>query len=183
MLQLLIIGRGVAAVEQFDVSKLERWERIDGVIYDMTPPPSSEHQTIIANLIREIGPSVKRKACNIFPAPFAVWLDGNENGNYVEPDITIVCNPNKISHKGCIGAPDMVIEVLSPATAKKDKTLKLRAYKNAGVAIYWVIDPSNQLIEAYEWSLSAFPLIYAKEDSVRINILDGVTIHLQDIFP
>lgn len=162
---------------------LERWERIDGVIYDMTPPPTSEHQRIVGNLFREIRVYLKGKTCTAYPAPFGVWLDTEDDGNYVEPDITIVCDPSKIQPKGCVGVPDMVIEVLSPATAKKDKAAKLRAYRTAGVREYWIADPSNQIVEVYRLADdNVFPTVYGKDDTVAVGIFGDLHINMQDIF-
>ena len=89
-------------------SEYERWERIDGVIYDLTPPPSSQHQAIVGSLYGEFYTYLKGKHCKAFPAPFGVWLDD-------ENDITVVCDPSKIHKKGCVGVPDLVVEGLSPS--------------------------------------------------------------------
>ena len=166
---------------QTDPENLERWERIDGVIYDMTPPPTSEHQSIVGNLYREISSYLKGKSCKAFVAPFGVWLD-NASDDYVEPDITIICDPGKIHQKGCVGVPDMVLEVLSPSTAYKDKTAKLRIYKAAGVHEYWIVDPAYQFVEVYLLQENAFPTVYNKNDIVTVSIFEQCDIHLQEIF-
>ena len=166
---------------QTDPENLERWERIDGVIYDMTPPPTSEHQSIVGNLYREISIYLKGKSCKAFVAPFGVWLD-NASDDYVEPDITIICDPGKIHQKGCVGVPDMVLEVLSPSTAYKDKTAKLRIYKAAGVHEYWIGDPAYQFVEVYLLQKNAFPTVYNKNDIVTISVFEQCDIHLQEIF-
>lgn len=170
--------------KQSEPEQLERWERIDGVIYDMSPSPSSEHQGIVGNLFREISVSLKGKTCRAYTAPYDVYLNGNESGDYVQPDITVVCDLSKIQHKGCVGVPDMVIEVLSPATAKKDKSTKLKAYRKAGVRECWIVDPSNEFVEVYLLTEdgTTFPTIYNKEDAVIVSILEGLEINLQDIF-
>lgn len=166
---------------QTDPENLERWERIDGVIYDMTPPPTSEHQSIVGNLYREISSYLKGKSCKAFVAPFGVWLE-NASDDYVEPDITIICDPAKIHHKGCVGVPDMVLEVLSPSTAYKDKTAKLRIYKTAGVREYWIVDPANQFVEVYQLQENGSPTVYNKNDIVTIGVFEQCDIHLEEIF-
>lgn len=165
-------------------TRFERWERIDGVIYDMTPPPSSEHQRIVGNLFGEFHAFLKGKPCNVFPAPFGVWLDDEENGNYVEPDITIICDPSKIHTKGCIGVPDLVVEVLSPSTALKDKRTKLKRYRLSGVREYWIVDPSHQIVEVYKFSENVFtePLVYGKGETVQVGIFTDLNIQLADVF-
>lgn len=179
------VGRGGLKMEpQPNINELERWERLDGVVYDMSPPPSSDHQSIVGNVFREISVYLKGKTCKAFPAPFGVWLDGDDSGNYVEPDITVVCDPNRIHRKGCVGVPDMVVEVLSPRTAKKDKTAKLRAYKASGVREYWIIDPHNQLVEVYRLQDNVFgePSVYGSDDTVSVSIFESLVISLQDVF-
>lgn len=169
---------------QPNVNELERWERLDGVVYEMSPPPSSDHQSIVGNLFREISVYLKGKTCRAFPAPFGVWLDDDDNGNYVEPDITVVCDTNKIQSKGCVGVPDMVVEVLSPRTAKKDKTVKLRAYKVSGVREYWIIDPHNQLVEVFRLQDNVFgePSVYGSDERVLVGIFGDFYINLYDVF-
>lgn len=160
----------------------ERWERIDSVIYDMTPPPSSQHQVIVGNLFGEFYTYLKGQPCKAFPAPFGVWLD--ENDNYVEPDITVICDPEKIHPKGCVGVPDLVVEVLSPATALKDKRVKLRRYRLSGVREYWIVDPFNRIVEAYRFSNNLFtePEIYGQGETITSGIFNGLAIALDNIF-
>jgi len=162
----------------------ERWELIDGVVYDMTPPPTSEHQSIVGNLFREISVYLKGKTCKAFPAPFGVWLDAEESGNYVEPDITIICDPSKIHKKGCLGVPDMVVEVLSPSTALKDKRVKLKRYRLSGVREYWIVDPVYQVVEVFRLSENVFsePQVYGKDENVRVGIFEDFEINLIDVF-
>lgn len=164
-------------------SELERWERIDGIVYDMTPPPSSQHQAIVGSLYGELYTYLKGKKCKAFPALFGVWLD-DENDIYVELDITVVCDQSKIHEKGCIGAPDLVVEVLSPSTALKDKRVKLRHYRLSGVLEYWIVDPFNQIVEVYKLSENVFtePQVYGKEETVKVGIFEDLEINLHDIF-
>lgn len=177
-------GGGCMQANQLDPEQLDRWERIDGVIYDMSPSPTSEHQRIVGRIYRDISGFLKGKTCESFTSPFDVYLDGNESGDYVQPDITVICDANKIQHKGCVGVPDMVVEVLSPRTAKKDKSSKLRAYRRAGVRECWIVDPYNQTVEVYLIADegNVFPTIYNKEDIISVSILEGLGVNLQDIF-
>ncbi len=169
---------------QLDPEKLERWERIDGVIYDMTPSPTSEHQRIVGRIYRDISGYLKGKTCESFTSPFDVYLDGDESGDYVQPDITVICDINKIQHKGCVGVPDMIVEVLSPRTAKKDKSSKLRAYRRAGVREYWIVDPYNQTVEVYlmDNEDGVFPTVYNKDDIIMVSIFEDLGVKLSEIF-
>lgn len=164
-------------------SEFERWERIDGEIYDMTPPPSSQHQAIVGSLSGEFYTNLKGKQCKAYPAPFGVWLDDGID-NYVEPDITVVCDPSKIQPKGCVGVPDLVVEVLSPSTALKDKRVKLRTYRLSGIREYWIVDPTNQIVEVYKISENPFaePQVYGKDETVKVGIFEDMNINLRDIF-
>jgi Uma2 family endonuclease len=166
------------------LQELEQWERINGVIYDMTPSPSAEHQRVVGNLFAEIHTYLKGKTCEAFVAPFDVFLESKESGNYVIPDITIVCDPAKITAKGCIGVPEMVIEVLSPATGKKDRTVKLKCYRLAGVREYWIVDPNMQTVEVYCFKDNIFkePLVYDKQDTVPVGIFTDLKIKLSEVF-
>ena len=127
----------------------ERAELIDGKIYYMAPP-NTQHQRLVHFFDREIGNYIQRNngECEVFPAPFAVSLSENDK-NYVEPDISVICDKNKITDKGCIGAPDWIIEIVSPGSVQMDYFTKLFKYRAAGVREYWIVDPAKELIMAY----------------------------------
>ena len=115
----------------------ERWELIDGVAYAMSPAPAPKHQTISRELLVQIANFLKGKPYEVFHAPFDVRLNADSDDDTVmQPDIFVVCDKSKIDDKGCNGAPDMIIEILSPSTAKRDIVLKFNAYLQAGVREY-----------------------------------------------
>ena len=161
----------------------ERYEVIDDIIYDMSPPPSSEHQSVVINLATEFRNYLRGKTCKVFPGPFGVWMTDKER-EHVEPDITIVCDPSKIQPRGCVGVPDMVVEVLSPSTALKDKSIKLRLYRRSGVREYWIIDPVYELVEVYKLDGNTFtePKVYGRDDMVSVGIFGDLDISLGGIF-
>lgn len=127
----------------------ERAELIDGKIYYMAPP-STEHQRLIHLFDREIGNYIQSNHgdCEVFPAPFAVFLD-EDNINYVEPDISVICDSSKLDEKGCHGAPDWIIEIVSQSSKSKDYMTKLFKYRTANVREYWIVDPEKQMVTVY----------------------------------
>ncbi len=133
----------------------ERWELIDGIAYDMSPAPSSAHQSISVILSSKIHFFLHDKPCSIFTAPFDVYFqtfpkqDFNTINTIVQPDLSVICDSSKIISKGCLGAPDLIVEILSPSTNKKDLNEKFQLYERSGVKEYWVIDPGNKYIEIF----------------------------------
>ena len=161
----------------------ERYELIDGVIFDMIPSPTSTHQRISSNLHTEFGLYLKGKPCKVFSAPFDVYLkDGIDE--WVIPDLTVICDQSKIQEKGCVGAPDLVVEILSKTTAVKDRTVKLTLYRTAGVKEYWIVDPYGETVEVYQFGENVFSLpdIYGVEDVMKVGIFDDLQITLREIF-
>ena len=150
-----------------------RVELIDGVFYDMASP-SGIHQRILGKVYSALEVYVERKKgmCEVFPAPFDVQLDCNDK-TIVQPDILVVCDREKILAPGLYGAPDLVIEILSLSTKKKDMTLKLRKYKNAGVREYWMIDPDKRTVVVYEFGKENNPTIYGFDAKVPVGIFGG----------
>jgi Uma2 family endonuclease len=124
-----------------------RWELIDGAAYDMTPSPSTEHQRVNLRLLRSVAGALDRwkrkpggRSCECFPPPFDVHL---ESGVF-QPDLVVVCDPAKVTPRGLEGTPDLVVEILSPATASKDLTIKRWAYERARIPEYLIVDPGER---------------------------------------
>lgn len=128
----------------------ERAELIDGQIYYMAPP-SRRHQYILLELAGNIREYIKSRggSCKPFIAPFAVFLNTDDK-NYVEPDICIICSPDKLNDKGCTGAPDWIIEIVSPGSRRMDYSIKLFKYRSAGVREYWIVDPDRNRITVHD---------------------------------
>ena len=145
----------------------ERMELIDGEAYDMAPP-SRFHQEIVAELLAAIIAHIKAEngGCKAYPSPFAVRLF-NDDRNYVEPDISVICDKSKLTDKGCNGAPDWIIEVMSPGTWLHDMYRKLDLYRNAGVREYWIISPKEGTVIVH-----AFPdsREYTFDDDIPVSI-------------
>ena len=163
---------------------IPRFELIDGQIYFMTAP-SGEHQEISMNLSREISTHLKGKKCKVFAAPFAVNLEqGKGRDTTVQPDLVVVCDPNKLDSRGCNGAPDVVIEILSPSTAKHDMGIKQRKYQKAGVQEYWIVSPDMRTVQQYTLKDGLyFANSYVGDEIVTSNVLQDLKIPLAEIFP
>ena len=145
------IQKGIHTVKDyFAMPSDKRVELIDGVFYDMAAP-SNIHQTISMELSFQLSLFVRQNygECSVHAAPFAVQLDQDDR-TMVEPDIVVICSRDRQRYFGCYGAPDLVVEILSPATARKDMTIKLHKYLEAGVKEYWVVNPESRQIIVYK---------------------------------
>ena len=127
----------------------KRAELIDGEWFDMAAP-GSIHQMILMAVAGEFRDHIRSKGgeCLVMPAPFAVFLN-DDDYNYLEPDVSVICDRDKIDDKGCHGAPDLVVEIISPSTKKRDYGIKLFKYRTAGVREYWIINPETQTVNTY----------------------------------
>ena len=154
----------------------QRAELIDGQLYDMAPP-NRIHQELVFQFSRYIGNYIadSKGSCKIYPAPFAVNLNGDEK-TWVEPDISIICDMNKLSERGCEGAPDWIIEVVSPSTARMDYSVKLFKYRTAGVREYWIVNPLKKTVLTYSFEGDEDGNQYSFEDAISVKIFDGLTI-------
>ena len=164
----------------YNLPEGERAELIDGQIY-MMAPPSRRHQEIIGSLYRKIADYIdmKRVACKVYLAPFAVFLNNN-NVNYVEPDISIICDKNKLDDKGCNGAPDWIIEIVSPSSKRMDYYIKLFKYRTAGVREYWIVDPIREMILVYDFENDDYEQ-YSFSEIVKVRIYDDFEIDFTTI--
>ena len=157
-----------------------RAELIDGQLYLMAPP-SRSHQTISRELFTRIDTYIKSKdgVCEPFFAPFAVFLNADDK-NYVEPDICVICEPDKLTEKGCSGAPDWVIEIVSPNSRRMDYYTKLFKYRTAGVREYWIVDQEKDRILVYNFE-GEDTGDYTFQDSVKAGIYDDLFINFAEI--
>ena len=162
----------------------ERAELIDGKIYYMAPP-NTKHQRISSYLHNEIYNYITNHhgPCEIFAAPFAVFLNEDDT-NYVEPDISVTCDPHKITNQGCHGAPDWVIEILSPSNRRHDRLVKLDLYQRAGVREYWIVSPEAQTVEVFLLEDGRFIIqgFYEKNDIAKVHALEGCFVELCKVF-
>lgn len=158
----------------------KRAELVDGQIYDMAPP-SRKHQMIAGELFTTINNYIKLKngICEPYIAPFAVFLNKDDK-NYVEPDISVICDKSKLTDKGCFGAPDWIIEIVSPSSRRMDYFAKLFKYRTAGIREYWIVDPEKNRILVYNFE-SEDTGDYTFADSVKAGIYDDLLIDFSNM--
>ncbi|MCD7762713.1 MAG: Uma2 family endonuclease [Lachnospiraceae bacterium] len=156
----------------YDLPDGERAELIDGVMYDMATP-SPMHQFIISGLHDQISDYIKsnKGKCRLLLSPFAVFLN-QDDYNYVEPDLSVLCDTSKISERGCEGAPDWIIEIVSPSSRSMDYFKKMMKYSTAGVLEYWIVDPEKDSITVYDFK-GKNGGSYTMSDKVPVGIYNG----------
>jgi len=169
----------------------EQMELIRGKIFKMSPAPAPLHQEICGNLNTAINIYLKKKKCKVYPAPFDVRLpEKNHTGDkeittVVQPDLCIICDLSKIDERGCIGAPDLIIEVLSPGNSQKEVRLKFDLYEEAGVKEYWLVYPIEQSVAVFllnEKGKYRGATLYAGKDKIHCEAVTGLVIKLKEIF-
>ncbi|MGL5437643.1 MAG: Uma2 family endonuclease [Lachnospiraceae bacterium] len=153
-----------------------RAELIDGQMY-MMAPPGRMHQDIAGELFTTIKNQIKANggSCKPYISPFAVFLN-DDDSTYVEPDISVICKPEKLNDKGCSGAPDWIIEIVSPGSRRMDYYVKLFKYRSAGVREYWIVDPEKELLTVHCFEDEKSPYQYSFADNVKVNIFESLFI-------
>lgn len=162
----------------------ERWELIEGEAYNMSPAPSRSHQDWVLALVRQIADFLEGKPCKVYVAPFDVRLPEKDDEpddkvkSVVQPDISVICDPKKLDEAGCRGAPDWIIEVLSPGTARKDQIRKRNLYERHGVKEYWLAHPIDHILTRYllEDGHYAAALIEETTGTTPVRTLPGLSI-------
>lgn len=170
-------------------SEPERIEIVAGEAV-MMAPPSRAHQEISVALAAQLYNFLEGKRCKVYPAPFGVRLfeeDGDSPDDVdtvVEPDISVVCDSNKLDEHGCKGAPDFIVEILSPSSLRHDRLVKLDLYQRAGVREYWIVDPEYKSVQVFvlDGGLLRANEEYGRDGIARVNVLDGCFIDLGRVF-
>lgn len=169
----------------------ERIEIIKGRIFEMCPAPSTHHQRVSLRLLREISNFLKGKKCEVFAAPFDVRLpdrkkSSNDNQVFtvVQPDICIICDSEKLDERGCIGSPDLIIEIISKSTKNRDLNDKFKLYEEAGVPEYWIVHPNDATVSVFELKKGKylFRKMYGDEEMIKVGIFDNFEFDLKDVF-
>jgi len=169
----------------------ERLELIKGKIFKMTPAPASVHQRVSGAVFGELYIYLKGKSCKAFSAPFDVRLprknvdDNQEIFTVVQPDVSVICDPSKLDMKGCLGAPDIVVEILSPGNNKKELRNKYEVYEEAGVKEYWIIHPNEKTFLQYiltDTGQYQASRLMTLGDDVTTSVLPGFVLNLDTVF-
>lgn len=159
----------------------KRYELIDGRVYMMSPAPSRIHQRVSGALFYQFYDYLRQKTCEVYASPFDVRLKDN---TVLQPDITVVCDPGKLDERGCKGAPDLVVEILSPSTAQHDQIRKFNQYLEAGVREYWLVYPDTKTVQVNSLRDGRYVNqgYYGETDTIDVGVLEGCQIQLADVF-
>lgn len=169
----------------------DRIELIKGKIFKMPPAPATRHQLYVGEIFRQISNYLYRNSCKVFIAPFDVRLsplkrlDSSKIYTVVQPDICVVCSHDKIDSKGCNGAPDLVVEVLSPGNTDMEMNEKFEIYQENGVMEYWLVEPNDRIVLVYVLNESgAFIGLkpFTESETIHSKAIDGFEILVKDIF-
>jgi Uma2 family endonuclease len=160
-----------------------RYELIDGIAYAMAPAPARVHQEIVLAIATQVHAALEGRPCRAYIAPFDVRLPhGSEVDDdvdtVVQPDLAVVCDRDKLDARGCRGAPDWIIEVLSPATAGHDMIVKRRLYERAGVREYWLLHPTDRVVTVYTLNGGVYgtPMIHELKERLAVTVLPEIEI-------
>ena len=178
---MALINEKIYTIEDiYNLPEGQRAELIDGHIY-MMAPPNRQHQEIVGELYRKISNYIHSNSgqCKPYIAPFAVFLNEN-NMNYVEPDISVICDKNKLNDKGCTGAPDWIIEIVSPGSQRMDYMTKLFKYRTAGVREYWIVDKQKDRVIVYNFENDDMNE-YTFSDVIKAGIYSDFEIDFSEI--
>ncbi len=139
-------------------------------------PPLRIHQELVSQFTKVIGQYIDQNSgfCRVYPAPFAVFLNADDR-NYVEPDISVICDRGKLDDRGCNGAPDWIIEIVSPSTQRMDYSVKLFKYRTAGVQEYWIVNPVTRTVQTYFF-------VGGEEDSGQFSFDENISVQIYGDF-
>jgi len=168
----------------------ERLELIKGKLFKMSPASNRIHQELTVNVVTELSVYLKGKSCKVYVAPFDVRLPRNSRNDQdiitvIQPDVCVICDPAKLDDKGCLGAPDIVVEILSPGNNRKEMRNKFEVYQESGVREYWVVLPAEKILLQYilnEQGKYSESLPLTPGDTLTTPILPGFTLDLEELF-
>jgi len=170
----------------------ERWELIDGTAWNMSPAPNRWHQQYLTEIFRQIANFLDGHPCKVFTAPFDVLLpdfseqEEDDVPSVVQPDISVICDKGKLTFKGCTGAPDWIIEILSPFTSRKDMAVKFELYQHHAVREYWIVEPGSKYVQVYILSKNGRypedPEVYMWTDTAPCTVIEGLSVDLGKVF-
>lgn len=167
----------------------ERIELIRGIPYAMSPAPRREHQRLVSTIHGQMYQSLRGGPCQIYPAPFDVKLTADTEDarpTVVQPDLTVVYDPGKLTEQGMTGPPDLVIEIVSPDSGFHDRSRKFDLYRDSGVREYWIVDPDERVVEIYRLEgAGSYRRVgaFGGTDTITAGITDAIVVDLAEVFP
>jgi Uma2 family endonuclease len=174
-----------ADYKEWELAEGERYELIYGEAYAMSAP-NTEHQAILMEISSRFHEYLRGKSCKVFPAPFDVRLfyeEDESDDTVVQPDIVVICDEKKRGPEGCRGAPDLVIEILSPSNTAIEMRRKLKLYQEAGVREYWIVDPKNRDITVHRFQgKTILTDTYGDTDTITATLFPDLKIALEQVF-
>ena len=173
-----------ADYKAWELKEGERFEIINGEAYAMSAP-NEQHQLILGEIFGQIHYFLRGKTCKVFPAPYDVRLfyrADDSDDTVVQPDISVVCDEKKRGKESCHGAPDLVIEILSPSNNAIEMERKFKLYQEAGVREYWIVNPENKSITVFCFGKKPGFRTYKSTDTVNVTVLPGLSINLEQVF-
>ncbi|MBI1920881.1 MAG: Uma2 family endonuclease [Geobacter sp.] len=175
------VGNGFTYADYLTWPDDERWEIIGGEAYAMTPAPTLRHQDVAGNIFAKFKEHFRGKPCKPFYAPTDVVLDDH---NVVQPDILIVCDKNKMTDANIQGAPDLIVEILSPSTGLKDKREKKALYERFGVREYLVVDPEHEMVERFVLADGRYGRedVFGWKEALPLAVFPELSLDLWEIF-
>ncbi|MFZ2955930.1 MAG: Uma2 family endonuclease [Candidatus Ozemobacteraceae bacterium] len=183
--------KGLTYADYKNLTDNTRWEIIDGEAWDMGPAPSFIHQEVLARFFSEFFNFLKGKPCKTVLSPIDVFFPKNDEPNdevktVIQPDILVVCDEKKIHDEGIRGAPDLIIEIISPSSASRDHLKKKSIYERHGVKEYWLVHPVDKIVTVYKLGKDGFygkPAIYDSKGKIKVGIFPELAINLREMFP
>ncbi|MFB1490192.1 MULTISPECIES: Uma2 family endonuclease [unclassified Thiocapsa] len=162
----------------------ERWELIDGEAFAMAPAPTRLHQEFVVELVRQVANALQGRSCRVYVAPFDVRLPKHDESDarvdtVVQPDVAVICDPHKLDVKGCRGAPDWIVEILSASSAVHDQVRKPALYERHGVREYWLLHPVDRVLTIYRLGADGVygkPDVQGLEGQTPVGVIDGLEI-------
>ena len=174
-------GKGYTIADIEALPEGERAELIDGELFWMNTPVR-QHQDILAKLFLKIGNYIEENKgkCKIYPAPFAVYIKKDKR-NHVEPDISVICDQDKLDEKGCQGAPDWMIEIVSPSSKKMDYERKVKLYREADAREYWIVDAETETVTVYDFEHGKDAVRYTFSERIKAGIFKDLWLNLSEM--
>ncbi|MFY8186821.1 MAG: Uma2 family endonuclease [Flavobacterium sp.] len=165
----------------------ERVELIKGFIKKMSPAPSRNHQTVVKNIAVKLSSVLENKPCSFYFAPFDVRLpipSAKKNTTVVQPDLCIICDESKLDEQGCNGAPDLIVEILSPNNSKHDLDTKFRLYEESGVKEYWMVEPTQKMVLVYTLQNDCYIGLkpVSVDETINSPLFPDMKIEVADVF-